>query len=148
MRNISSVISVHIRNILNPIVQSYGCNCRVKSSCALNGECLTRTIIYRADVSNDENSNKKFYLGLADTLFKERYINHTRDFKHEKYENCTELAKYIWQLKRNNINFSIKCSMASNVSGNPSSIIRPLCITEKLWIIKFLNNKDLLNKKI
>ena len=95
MKNIGSVISAHNRNnFKSPIVQSYGCNCRVKSSCPLNGECLTPKIIYRANVSNDENSDKNFYFGLADTPFKERY--HTRAFKHEKYENCTELAKYIW----------------------------------------------------
>ena len=51
---------------------------------------------------------KKFYFGLADTTFKEMYRNHIRDFKHEKNENSTELAKYIWQLKRNNISFSVK----------------------------------------
>ena len=56
MSIIGSIISAHSRNILNPIVQSYGCNCRVKSSCRVNGECLTPKIIYRADISNDENS--------------------------------------------------------------------------------------------
>ena len=125
------MISVHSRNILNLIVQSYGCNCRVKSSCPLNGECLTPKIIYWADVPNNKNSKKKFYFSLADTPFKERYRKHTRDFKHEKYENCTKLAKYIWQLKCSNINFSIKYSIASKVSGNPSSVICQLCITEK-----------------
>ena len=74
------------------------------------------------------------------------YRNHTSDFKHEKYENSTELAKYIWQLKRTNINFSIKYSIASKVIGHPSSIICQLCLTEKLLIIKFINNKDPLNK--
>ena len=95
MKNIGSIISTHNRNILNPIVKSYGCNCKVKSSCPLKGECLTLKIIYRADVTNDANNDKKFYFGLADTSFKKRYINHTRDFKHEKYENRTELAKDI-----------------------------------------------------
>ena len=147
MKNIGSIISSYNQSILYPIVQSYGWNYKVKSSCPLNGECLTPKMIYRADVSNDENSDKKFYFGLADTPFKERYRNHTRDFKHENYENCTELAKYIWQLKQSNINFSIKYSIASKVSGNPSSVICLLCITEKPWIIKFLNNKDLLSKK-
>ena len=54
----------------------------------------------------------------------------------------TELSKCIWQLKRSNIKFSI----TSKVSGNPSSIICPFCITEKLDY-KFLNNKDLQNEK-
>ena len=26
-----------------------------------------------------------------------RYGNHQRDFKHQKYENSTKLAKYIWK---------------------------------------------------
>ena len=127
----------------NRIKIKYSC---MKNIGSINGECLTPKIIYRADVSNDKNRQKKFYFGLADTPFKEWYRNHTRDFKHEKYENSTELAKYIWQLKRSNINFFIKYSIASKVRGNLSSIICPLCTTEKLWIIKFLNNKDLLNK--
>ena len=119
----------------------------MKSSCPLNGECLTPKIIYRADVSNDENNDKKFYFGLVDTHFKESYTNHIMNFKHEKYENSIKLAKYIWQLKRSNIDFSIKYSISSKVSGNPISIICQLCLTEKLWIIKFVNNKNLLNKK-
>ena len=75
------------------------------------------------------------------------YRNHTRDFKGEKYENRTKMAKYIWQLKGDNINHSIKYLIASKVRGNCSSIICQLCLTEKLWIINLINNKDLLNKK-
>ena len=62
MKNIGSIISAHNRNILNPIVKSYGCNCTVKSSYPRNGECLTPKIIYRTDVSNDKNSEKKVLL--------------------------------------------------------------------------------------
>ena len=58
----------------------------MKSSCPVNEECLTPKIIHRADVSNDENNNSKIYFGLADTPFKERYGNHKRAFKHEKYQ--------------------------------------------------------------
>ena len=81
MKNIGSIISAHNRKNLNPIVQSHGSNCRVKSSCFLNVECLTPKIIYRADISNDDNSDKKFYFGLADTPFKERYRNHRKSMK-------------------------------------------------------------------
>ena len=56
---------------------------------------------------NDSNDEEKIYFRLADTTFKERYRNHIRDFKHEKYKNSTELAKYIWQLKHDNISFSV-----------------------------------------
>ena len=57
---------------------------------------------------NDSSDEEKFYFELAETIFKERYRNHIRDFKNEKYENSTELAKYIWQLNRDNISFSVK----------------------------------------
>ena len=37
LRNISSIISSHNRNILSPKQKSFGCNCRVKDECPLNG---------------------------------------------------------------------------------------------------------------
>ena len=53
MKSIGSIISAHNWNILNPIVQYYGCNCKVKSTCPLNDECFIPKIIYRPNVSND-----------------------------------------------------------------------------------------------
>ena len=41
MKNINSVISSRNKNILNPRITSFGCNCWEKESCPLNGECLT-----------------------------------------------------------------------------------------------------------
>ena len=78
LRNISSVISSHNRNILSPKQQSFGFNCRVKNECPLNCECHTPSVIYRADVNIDSNNKEKFYFGSADTTFKERYRNHIR----------------------------------------------------------------------
>ena len=37
------------------------------------------------------NDKCKRYLGAAETSFKERYNNRTRDFKHKKYVKCSEL---------------------------------------------------------
>ena len=37
----------------------------MNSSCALNSEWLTPKLIYKADVSNDLNSEKTFYFGFA-----------------------------------------------------------------------------------
>ena len=42
---------------------------------------------------------KKFYYGVTETPFKERFGNHRRDFKNSKYRNSTELSKYVWELK-------------------------------------------------
>ena len=49
----------------------------------------------------------KKYISLADATFKERHSNRKRAFKHQKYHNCTELAKYVWELKAGNIEWEI-----------------------------------------
>ena len=84
MSNMASVLSLYKLNVINPYkTQTYGCNCRTKESCPLQNQCLTRKIIYRADVENDTNSETKFYSGLTETSFKDQFENHTRDFKHK-----------------------------------------------------------------
>ena len=96
MGNISSIISSHNKNILNSFSnREYGCNCRSKESCLLQNKCLTPKIVYRSDVKNLTNDEKKFYLGVTETPFKESFGNHTRDFKHPKYKNSTEVSKYV-----------------------------------------------------
>ena len=144
-RNISSIILSHSHNILSPKQQLFGCTCRVKNECPLNGESQTQSVIYRADLIYNSNDEEKFYFGLANTTFKERYRNHVKDFKHEKYENGTELAKYIWQLICD-ISFSVKWIGIKKVYGNPNPLLCKLCLTEKLWIINFINDGNILNK--
>ena len=148
LRNISSIISSHNGNILSPKQQVFGCICRVKNECPINGECQTPSVIYRADVVNKSNDEEKFYFGLADTTFKEKYRNHIRDFKHGKCENSTELTKYIWQLKRGNISFSVKCTIITKVYGSSNPLLCKLCLTEMLLIINFINNGNMLNKRL
>ena len=99
----------------------------------------------RADITTA--NDHKFYYGTSETNFKQRHNNHSRDFKYLKYQHCTELAKYIWQLKNNNICYNIKWSIVSKVYGYASSLNCKLCFMEKYWIIKDINNPDLLNKK-
>ena len=76
MKNMDSIISGHKHNMLNPKRKSFGCNCRKKDSCLLNGACLTTEVRYRDDASNEANNGQKFYFGLAETSFKDRYNNH------------------------------------------------------------------------
>ena len=147
LRDISSIISSHNRNILSPKQQSFGCNCRVKNEFPLNGECQTSSGIYQADLVKDSNDNEKFYFTLSDTTFKENYRNHNRDINHEMYENSTELANYIWQLKCDNTSFSVNWTIIIEVYENPNPLLCRLCLTEKLCIINFINIENMLNKK-
>ena len=59
-------------------------------------------MVCHADIENDLNDEKKFYFGVLETPFKERFRNHKKEFN-VKYRNSTELSKYIWQLKDLNI---------------------------------------------
>ena len=97
MENIKSVISPHNKNILNPRAAFFGCNFRNNESSHLNGEWLTPQLKQRTGVTNAVSEDMKKYIGPADTTFKDRHSNHKRDFKHQKYRNCTELAKYVWE---------------------------------------------------
>ena len=126
----------------------YGSNCRSKESCPQQNKCLTLKIVYRADVKNVTNDEKKFYLGVTETPFKERFGNHTRDFKHLKYRNSTELSKYVWELKDANISPVIEWSIVTKVLSKTQLNFCQLCLSEKLYIIKSLNDPNLLNKKI
>ena len=65
-------------------------NATAECNCPFNGECLTPKIIYIFLIMQITTVLLRF---SRHTL--ERYQNYTRDFKHEKYENGTELAKYI-----------------------------------------------------
>ena len=67
-----SIISSHNKQILTPKNKQVGRNCRVKNSCQLDNKCRTSQLIYQADVTNHLDNEYKYYLGLAETTFKER----------------------------------------------------------------------------
>ena len=87
-------MSVH-KQILALKNKQGGCNSRVKNSCLLHNKCLTSQLIYQAHVPNNLENEYKYYLGLAETTFKERYSNHKSSFKNENNKNSIELSKYV-----------------------------------------------------
>ena len=97
-------------------------------------------------MTNNSNDEHKFYFGLSDTTLKDRYIYHTRDFKNKKYQNSTKLAKYIWQLKCDAISFSLKWAIMTEVYEGHNSLLCKLCLTEKLWVINFIHDENMLHK--
>ena len=48
---------------------------------------------------------------MTATTFKERYANHKKSFKFHRYKNDTELSKYIWELKSNDRDYTLKWSI-------------------------------------
>ena len=98
-KNIKSIIQSHNKAILhqkeNDIEKP--CNSRVKGSYPLNDKCLVERSIYEATVTckDDPLYGQKVYIGLAESLFKQRFGTHKISFNHEKYEKETELSKEI-----------------------------------------------------
>ena len=104
--------------------------------------------MYRADVKNLTNDEKKFYLRVTETPFKERFGNHTRDLKHPKYSNSTEVLKYLWELKDANISPVIEWSIVTKVLSKTQLNFWKLCLSEKFYRIKTLNDTTLLKKNL
>jgi predicted GIY-YIG superfamily endonuclease len=139
MPNVKSIISSHNKKVLSatkPTEQEQTdkkCNCRKKRECPLEGKCLQKNVVYQATVTTE--TTKETYVGLA-TDFKERYRNHKCSLNLEKRKNETELSKYVWKLKEEKKNYSIKwkilkqCQPYSNTTKKCN-----LCLSEKFIII-------------
>ena len=94
-RKMKSIISSHKKQILTPKNKEVGYNSRIKNFCPLHNKCLTSQLIYQGDVTNNLDDEYKYYLGLAETTFKEPYSNHKSSFNNENSKNSMELSKYI-----------------------------------------------------
>ena len=82
------------------------CNSREKKNdCHLKNNCLTSSVVYKANVTTESDTTEKNYIGLTEGTCKERYTQHKLSFWNRNYSNSTELSKHIWTLKDNNTNF-------------------------------------------
>ena len=143
MRNlIKSHNSRVIQNNNRTSTAQKSCNCRKKDACPLRGNCLVKSVVYKATVSTIDSSQT--YIGISGGEFKTRFNNHNKSFRHQKYENETELSKAVWTLKRRNQDFNIQWDIikCSNKSMRKSGICN-LCLDEKVEIV---NNKSI-NKR-
>ena len=107
---------------------------------------MTPKIVYQADVRNDTNDERKFYLGVSETPFKECFRNHKKEFTHKKHRSSTELSKYIWQLKDANIAPTVTWKVVAKVFSDSKINFCKLSLTEKVFIINALNDSQLSNK--
>ena len=98
-----------------PAKMSHGCNCRQKTTCPLENNCLTPSIVYNAKVTTTEDPMGKNYIGLTEGPFKQRYTQHALSFRNRHYANRTKLSKFIWRLKDSNTAFEIKWSTDPNL---------------------------------
>ena len=68
-------------------------------------------------------------------------------FRHEKYENETELSKFVWSLQRKGLPFSIKWRIAQKARSYRCGSKRcDLCLAEKVAIAR-CKHPGMLNKR-
>ena len=106
MGNFKQKIGAHnsrVQKLSQPVVPP-GCNCTGQMGpCPLDGGCLIDSVVYGAEVI-DENQNSETYTGLTSNTFKKRFYGHRSSFLHEDEEHETTLSSHIWSLKRNHQN--------------------------------------------
>ena len=122
------------------------CNCRSPESCPLDGKCLKKNIIYKAEITTDAEKTK-FYIGSAGNDFKQRYTNHKSSLKYISKRKTTELSKYYWELKEKGITPNVKWSILREIKSRYSLKNGcTLCNTEK-YLIACAEKRKLLNKR-
>ena len=85
------------------------CNCRQKTDCPVDGNCLSECDIYKASINT---TTKKYYCGTYENTFKERYNNHNCSFRNKSLQRNTTPSKYVWELKEKDINYFINWGIA------------------------------------
>ena len=104
-----------------------------KNHCPLKNNCLTSSVVYKANVTTESDTTGKKYIGLTEGTFKQRYTQHKLSFLNRNYSNSMELSKHIWTLKDNNTNFTINWSILATSPAYSNKRRRcHLYLTEKL----------------
>ena len=56
---------------------------------------MINSIVYKAEIKSKDDGETREYIGMTANAFKSRFYNHKKSFKDVRYENETELSKYI-----------------------------------------------------
>ena len=109
MPNIAAIISSHNTKVLkpDPDPNTRTCSCRNKQQCPLGGNFLAECIVYQTTVTAATKPTRH-YFGLTEGNFKTRYNTHMHSFRAEQCRKATELSKYVWDLKSENLEYDIK----------------------------------------
>ena len=96
MRNVSSYISGHNRNVIgNEAPTDRMCNCRKPDEWELGNECLSQNILYKSIVTMVLDDTERDYLGCTADKWKNRIGVLRQDSNHREFSKRTELAKHI-----------------------------------------------------
>lgn len=86
-----TVVSSHNWQLLKPLLNTYACNFMDRNNCLLDNKCKTPQVVYLG-VSNNLDNEIKYYCGLTETSFKEKYGNRNSLLFRERSRNLTKLS--------------------------------------------------------
>ena len=121
------------------------CRHRKGTDCPLGGPCKTPSIVYQATVTSDDKTET--YTGLTEPPFQDRWENHQSDFRHQDRRSNMPLASYIWDIKDQKKDFSVKFDILKKARAFcPITGKCMLCLNEKYFIL-FNPKGSTLNKR-
>ena len=116
----------------------------------MNGRCNLNNVSYQAIIYPEEDiTDKKTYISLLSTKWKQRFLNQKFSFSHEHLKNHTALSKHFcFFLKNKGSTPEIEWSILRK-SDSPNSFNGRcnLCLEEKIYILKYKYPDKLLNKR-
>ena len=147
MNNMTKIIKEHNKKVTSKLRdQEPKYNCRKKVECPMEGNFQVNNVVCKYVVTRQ--LPKKVYLGLAEGEWKSRFYNHKLSFKYKRYSNKTTLSSYMWHLKSVSSDTpNLKWFVLRSIP--PYSDISKKCLLslyEKLEIVTYENQKELLNK--
>ena len=154
--NLSSILSRHNAKIMRSFHENNQpprvlCNCTRanKPNCPLRGQCLIDSVIYQAEaIVTGPVNETKLYIGESCNIFKQRYANHLKSFRHERYKNDTALSTYVWEKRELGAEVNIKWTILAKVPAyRPGDSHCRLCLAEKAAILKTSGDPRYLNKR-
>ena len=81
-----------------------------------SSKCQAQSLVYMYKAEVDSTEAVTEYIGQTDLTFKVRWNNHKTDFRHQRKEKATTLSKYVWHLKRKEVDHSLSWSTACLVT--------------------------------
>ena len=97
---------------------------------------MDKELVYQAKVEREDTGKTETYTRLTGGTFKSRFNKHMSDFRNQKYETATTLSKYIWELRKENVPYTVTWKKLANARVfNPVNKSCQLCLREKYLIV-------------
>jgi hypothetical protein len=146
--NMKAVLNAHNKKVTNKDDTSKTkaplCNCEEINKCPVEGRCLLKNVVYKADVST-KSTETKSYIGSTKRAFKKRYEEHLSSFEGKR--TGTKLSRYIEDLKYSNQKYNIRWKIIKQShQSSPNIKFCTLCNLERMEIAR-ATKRNLLNSR-